>query len=148
MSLNARHSGTLKNSLFCVADRACFADNRDFYLSRISHLILNLLGDFRAQVFGLLVVNLVCTYNYAQLSTGLNGIGLGYARITHGDSFKIVQTLDISLSRRAPGRAPEIASQTCTIGASREVISISSWWAPMALQISAFSLYFSASLAP
>ena len=49
---------------------------------------------------------------------------------------------------KAPGRAPEIASATSTSGAMRVVISISSWCAPMALQMSGFSLYFSATFMP
>ena len=32
--------------LFCEADCAGFTDNRNLNLSRISHFVLNLLGDF------------------------------------------------------------------------------------------------------
>src|SRR5690606_39887291 len=44
--------------------------------------------------------------------------------------------------------SPEIASQACTIGEISDVISISSWCAPMALHTSGCSLYFSANCIP
>ena len=50
--------------------------------------------------------------------------------------------------RRAPGRAPEMASHTWTIGEIIAVISISSWCAPIALHTSGFSPYFSAHCIP
>ncbi len=36
-------------SLLCEAHRTCFADNGYLHLSRISHLVLNLLRDFTGQ---------------------------------------------------------------------------------------------------
>ena len=48
-------------SLTCVAYGACFADYCDLYLTRVGHLILNLLGDISRETFSLLIINLVGT---------------------------------------------------------------------------------------
>ena len=63
----------------------------------------------------------------------LDGVGLDHAGIAEGELFEVVETLDIGFDNLAAGagRAPEMASQTWTMGARSEVCSISSWWAPM-----------------
>ncbi len=61
---------------FCKTDGSCLADNGDFHLSRICELVLNLLGDFRRELFGLCVSNLVSAYNHSQLAACLDGVGL------------------------------------------------------------------------
>ena len=116
-------------NLFRITYCSCLTDYCDLHLSRIRHLILYLLRDFTGKVFSLLVVNLISTNDYTQLATCLDSIRLCHTRICHCQLFQIVQTLDVAstISRRAPGRAPDIASQTCTIGANKLVISTSSW---------------------
>ena len=137
-------------NLFRITYCACLTDYCDLHLSRISHLILYLLRNFTGKVFSLLIVNLISTNNYTQLATCPDSIRLRHTRIGHCQLFQIVQTLDVSLNNFATcsRTAPEIASHTCTMGARRLVISTSSWWAPIALQISGFSLNFSASFIP
>lgn len=136
--------------LLCEGYRTNLPDNSDLYLTRIGHLVLNLLSDLRAELGALLIAHLVGTNNDAQLTSGLNGIGLRHAGIAHGDCLKVVQTFDVSLDdlTAGTGTRSEMASHTCTIGASSVCISTSSWWAAMAFTISGFSLYFSAIFPP
>ena len=51
--------------LFCIADGTGFTYNRNFNLPRISHLVLNLFGDFVGKLFRFLIANLVGTDDYA-----------------------------------------------------------------------------------
>ena len=62
--------------LFGEADGTCLADDRNLDLTGIGHLVLNAACDFRRQFFGLGVVNLIGTDNDAELSAGLDGVGL------------------------------------------------------------------------
>ena len=81
--------------LLCVAHRTCLTDNGNFHLTRISHFVLNLLGDFTGKVLRLFVVNLVCTDNDTQLTACLDGLCLCHSRIGHGQLLKVVQALDV-----------------------------------------------------
>ena len=71
----------LNKFLLSVAYRTSLTDHRDLNLSRISHLILNLLSDLSGQVLGVLIVNLISANDYAQLSTRLDSVSLDATRI-------------------------------------------------------------------
>lgn len=54
--------------LSCVVDGAGLADDRDFDLTGVGHLVLYLFGYFSRELLGLGIVNLVCTYNDAEFA--------------------------------------------------------------------------------
>ena len=89
--------------LFREAYRACFADNGNFHLARISHLILDALGYFCREFFGFCIVDLIGTYNHAQLTAGLDCIGLDHAGIAESQLLKVVETLDVSFDHFTAG---------------------------------------------
>ena len=66
--------------LLGIAHCTCFADYGNLDLSRIRHFILYLLGYFTGKVLGCLVVNLVCTDNDTQFTSGW----IAYVFVTPG----------------------------------------------------------------
>ena len=83
--------------LLGVGDGAGFADDGDFDLAGVGHLVLDLGGDLTREGLGLSVGHLVGTDDDSQFTTSLDGVGLGDTGIAHGDGLKVVETFDIGL---------------------------------------------------
>ena len=88
--------------LFRITYRACFADNRDFHLSRISHFILYLLGYIVRHLVGVLVGYLLAADYDAQFTARLYGVSLHYAGVGESDIFHFLEAFDIRLYDLAP----------------------------------------------
>lgn len=93
--------GTTENQLESYT--ASLTNHGNLYLTRIGHLVLNLGCNLIRELDTLLIAHLVGAHDDTKLTTCLDGIGLGNARIAHGDSFKIVQSLDICLYNLTAG---------------------------------------------
>ena len=89
--------------LLGVCYAAGLADDGDLHLTRIGHLVLNLGGDLVREFGALLVVHLVGSHDNAKLTSSLDGIGLGNARIAHGYCLKVVESLDVCLNNLSTG---------------------------------------------
>ena len=87
----------LNRFLFRICYRTCLADNRYLNLSWVGHLVLYLCCYLSREFLGVLIIHLVCTYDYTQFATGLNCIGLCNTWITHCYCLKVVESLDVSL---------------------------------------------------
>ena len=67
--------------LTSIAYSTCLTNNCNLNLTRISHLVLNFLCYISRQSLRSLIINLIGTNNYAELTTCLNCISLGNTRI-------------------------------------------------------------------
>ena len=84
--------------LFCEADGAGLADDGDFHLTGVGHLVLDALCYLSRELFGLGVVNLVGADYHAQFAACLDGIGLDDAGVGEGELFEDKDELEYILN--------------------------------------------------
>ena len=103
--------------------RTGLADNIDLDFTRIFHFGLNPLSNIAGKLESCQIVDFAGSYEDANLTAGLNGIGFLDAVEGITDAFEVFKALEVDFDRIASctGRAPEIASAACTMRLSREL---------------------------
>ena len=89
--------------LFSVGYGTGLSDHSDLDLSRISHLLLDLLGDVSGESSGLVIADLLGANNDAELAAGLDGVALCDSRIGGGKVFHSLEPLDVRLDDLTTG---------------------------------------------
>ena len=89
--------------LLGVLGRSHLSDDRDLDLTRILHIVLDLLGNLTGKFNNAQVVHLVRLDDDAYLAPGLNGVGFFHAGEGLGNVFQRRHTLDVGFEGLTAG---------------------------------------------